>query len=447
MSHHYIQKLLFVSIALACSTTTLHAAGFALANQSGSGTGNAYAGVAATADDASVIWFNPAGMTELPAGTHTAIAGHIIAPKAKFTNNGSTNPPALGTKIAGKNDDGGKTGFIPNAYLVKGKGQKWRFGVGINAPFGLGTKYDEDWVGRYHTLESNIQTINFNPSIAYKVNDKLSVGAGISVQKMEVELTSAVDSKSSCLGLAARRLIPASACTNLADGTVKVEGDNVETGYNLGLLIKPTNKTRVGASYRSRMQHTLEGNATFNMPTVLKNVPLFKSDSVTAEAGLPASFSLSVAHQINDRLELLGDVTRTRWSSFNKLQVVRNSDNSDVTNLPQNWKDANRYSIGANYQYNNRWKLKAGIAYDETPVPDAVDRSPRTPDTNRTWVSFGANYKPRKNFSVDMGYTHIFTKEAEINNKNNIDATRAHTISGTYDSNVNILSTQLNWSF
>lgn len=442
MGHNYIPKLLILSVALACGSTA-HAAGFALANQSGSGAGNAYAGVSATAEDASVVWFNPAGMTELPVGTHTSIAGHIVAPKAKFTNNASGTTSPLGTRISGKDDDGGNTGVVPNAYLVKGKGQKWRFGVGVNAPFGLGTKYDEDWVGRYHALESNIQTINFNPSVAYKVNEKWSVGAGVSIQTMEVELQSAVDSKTLCLASG----LPASSCVTLPDGKVKVEGDNVKAGYNIGVLVKPTNKTRIGASYRSGMKHKLEGTASFNVPPALSASPLLQGGDVTAEAGLPASFSLSVAHKINQRLELLGDVTHTQWSSFDKLQVKRNNGGADVTNLPQNWKDVNRYSIGANYQYNDRWKLKAGLAYDETPVPDAIHRSPRTPDTNRTWVSLGANYKPRKNMSIDMGYTHIFTKETDINNKNNIDAARAHTLNGTYDSNVNILSAQLNWSF
>lgn len=410
------------AFVLSALSATVQAAGFALANQSGSGTGNAYAGVNATAEDASVVWYNPAAMTELPAGTHTAIAGHIVAPKAKFTNNGSTTP--LGGVLTGKDDDGGNTGVIPNAYLVKGKGNKWRFGVGINAPFGLGTKYDDDWVGRYHSLESNIQTINFNPSVAYKVNDGFSVGAGISIQKMEVELKSALDL--SALGR--------------SDGKINIEGDNVETGYNLGVLLKPTAKTRIGASYRSSMKHKLEGDATFS------NVPPLASlanGEVTAEAKLPAHFSLSVAHQINNRLELLADVTRTRWSSFNKLQVIRTSNNTDITNLPQNWKDASRYSLGANYQYNERLKLKAGIAYDETPVPNAEFRSPRTPDSNRTWLSFGANYKPRKNFSVDVGYTHIFTKKTPIENK----SSRNHVLKGEYDSSVDIISTQLNWTF
>ncbi|WP_020558500.1 OmpP1/FadL family transporter [Thiofilum flexile] len=430
------------AFVLSTLSFTVHAAGFALANQSGSGAGNAYAGGAAAAEDASVVWYNPAAMTELPAGTHASIAGHVVAPKAQFTNNGSLNPPGLGTKITGDNDDGGKVGVVPNAYLVKGKGQKWRFGVGLNAPFGLGTKYDENWVGRYHALESDIQTINFNPSLAYKVNDRFSVGAGVSVQQMKVELQSAVDSRSLCL---AARITP-SVCATLPDGKVKVEGDNVRAGYNVGVLFKPSEKTRIGASYRSRMKQNLEGTAEFNVPPALSASPLLAGGDVTALADLPAHFSLSVAHKINQRLELLGDVTRTRWSSFKTLQVTRTS-GSDVTNLPQNWKDVNRYSIGTNYQYNDRWKLKAGIAYDETPVPDAEHRSPRTPDGNRTWLSFGANYKPRKNFSVDMGYTHIFVKDTPINNKNNIDATRAHTLIGSYDSSVDIISAQFNWSF
>ena len=401
-------------VAVLCGlNTSVHAAGFALANQAGSGTGNAFAGNTAVVEDASIAWLNPAGMTELKSDTHISTSAHLVMPKAQFTNDGSTLPGA-GTA------DGGKNGVVPGVYVVRRLNDKMSAGLSVNAPFGLGTEYSDNWVGRAHALESTIKTLNINPSIAYKVNDQLSVGAGISAQSMEVELKSVVN--------------PAIGATATIAGK-----DDVSVGGNAGLLYKPTEKTRIGLHYRSGIDHKLKGTVKSDLALPVLNT------NVTADANLPAHMSLSVGHKVNDKLEVMGDVTRTKWSSYERIKVIR-ADGSVLTDDYQGWKDANRYAIGANYQYSERLKLRGGIALDESPVPNAQLRSPRTPDNDRTWVAVGANYKVKKNFDVDVAYTHISTKSTPIENTKTIGANN-FLLKGNYDSKVDVVGVQLNWAF
>lgn len=404
---------ILVAAVLCGLNASVHAAGFALANQAGSGTGNAFAGNTAVVEDASIAWLNPAGMTELKSDTHISTSAHLVMPKAQFTNDGSTLPGA-GTA------DGGKNGVVPGVYVVHRLNDKMSAGLSVNVPFGLGTEYSDNWVGRAHALESTIKTLNINPSIAYKVNDQLSVGAGISAQSMEVKLKSVAN--------------PAIGATATIAGK-----DDVSVGGNVGLLYKPTEKTQIGLHYRSGIDHKLKGTVKFDSPLTALN------DNVTADADLPAHASLSVGHKVNDKLEVMGDVTRTKWSSYERIRVVK-SNGVDLSNEYQGWKDANRYAIGANYQYSERLKLRGGIALDESPVPNAQLRSPRTPDNDRTWVAVGANYKVKKNFDVDVAYTHISTKSTPIENTKTIGANN-FLLKGNYDSKVDVVGVQLNWAF
>ncbi|WP_287604769.1 porin [Thiothrix sp.] len=429
---------ILVAAVLCGLNTSVHAAGFALANQAGSGTGNAFAGSSVMAEDASITWFNPAAMTELESGTHISTSVHVVMPEAKFTNAGSRLPATLGGgAITGKNDDGGHAGIVPGAYAVRSLNDKVSVGLSVNAPFGLGTKYDDDWVGRYHSTESNIKTINVNPSIAYKVNDQLSIGAGASVQELDVELKRAVHSVAACLAGGG-----GAACAGLPDGKVDIVGKDVSVGFNAGLLYKPSKKTKVGVSYRSGIKHDLEGNVKFAMPALLAANPSFSNGDITAAANLPASMSVSVGHKVSDKVEVMGDITRTKWSSFDRIKIDRTT-GTNLTNDYQGWEDSTRYSIGASYQYNDRLKLRGGIARDGTPIPNAQLRSPRTPDNDRTWVALGANYKIKKNLDMDVAYTHISTKTTPIENLNSSN----YLLQGNYDSKVDVVGVQLNWAF
>lgn len=177
------QVSLAVSCALATFTGLAQASGFALIEQNASGLGNAYAGAAAVAEDASTIYFNPAGLTRLP-GRQFVGALHVIMPSADFSNRAST--PAFSTTALagpfaqnGSGGNGGETALVPNFYLSWQLDPKLFLGVGVNAPFGMMTDYDANWMGRFHALKSAIETVNINPTVAYKVNDRFSFGVGL----------------------------------------------------------------------------------------------------------------------------------------------------------------------------------------------------------------------------------------------------------------------------
>src|SRR3569832_754440 len=396
-----IAALAAVTLTFLTMSTVVRAAGFALMEQSASGQGSAFAGAAALTEDATDIYFNPAGMTQLSGG-QAVIGANIIDLNAAFTTRGySFSSAAGGGALTGVDDDGGKTVVVPSAYFSSALNERWSLGIGINAPFGLETEYADTWVGRYHGIKSELTTINVNPSLAYKVNNQLSLGAGINAQYIDATLTSAVDFGA---------LIGA---PGTLDGKAGITGDDISYGYNLGVLYAVTPTSHLGLSYRSSIQHTLSGTADFNVPAPLVGAPfgpltigtnVFADTSASTRVKVPAILSLSYDHRLNDRLDLLADLTRTGW------------------------------------------KLRAGLAYDQSPVPNAVRRTPRVPDNDRTWLSIGAGGTLTRSLRLDVAYTHIFVKDTSIQNtfESSVPQLR-HTLSGSYDSSVDIVSAQLVW--
>jgi long-chain fatty acid transport protein len=419
---------------LLSSVGNAHAAGYALVEQSASGIGNAFAGAAATAEDASTIFFNPAGMTYLP-DNQLVVAGHAIRSSVEFRDNGSHLSPQTGG-LATKGGDGGDAGdwaYLPNVYFTQAVHPKIKLGIGVNAPFGLKTNYDNGWVGRYQALKSELKTINLNPSIAYKVNDWLSLGVGFSAMWAQAELTNAVD-----FGTLLR--VPQG-----VDGQAQLKGDNWSWGWNLGAMFQVTEATRVGLAYRSQVHQNLEGNVTFSgVPRPL--AALFYSGPVTARLATPDSVSGSVFHQLNKQWDIMADLTWTHWSTFHDLTPLRIS-GIPLSSTAEHWDDAFRASLGASFHYNENLKLRTGFAYDQSPVPSAY-RTPRIPDSDRFWLSIGANYKLTPWSSLDFGYTHIFVANSSINKITDVSVPALRdTLAGSYTSNINILSVQFTHTF
>jgi long-chain fatty acid transport protein len=398
---------LAVCSALAAGSMPAWAGGFAIGTQSGSGTGNAFAGGAAAADDASVAWFNPAAMTALPSGMHVTGALHVINTSFKFNNGGS----AATLPGVGDGGDGGGWAFIPNGFFVMDLAPSLRLGVALNVPFGLKTEYDAGWRGQLTALKSDIKTININPSVAYKINNMFSVGGGVSVQRIEAELT------------------------NFAGGAgiSKLKADDIGYGYNLGVTFQPTNSTRIGVHYRSSIKYKLEGDATFTVATAL-NGP------VTADLTTPASASVSAFQQVGPAVELMADLTWTQWSKLQQLAVFRTS-GAPLTTLQFQWDDTWRFGVGANYKLNNQTKLRFGLAFDQTPTND-THRSARLPDQDRTWLAFGVQFKPSAQGTLEVGYAHEFVRNASVNN-----ATAAGNLVGTFKNRADILSLQYSHKF
>jgi long-chain fatty acid transport protein len=241
-----------LAVGIAGASTISQAGSFGLIEQSASGQGSAYAGASAIAEDASTIYFNPAGMTRL-SGSQVVVAGHIIAAEADYTDSGSTG-------VTGPNSKTDEVGFVPNFYYSTALDNDVFVGVGVNVPFGLATEYDDGWIGRYHALRSEITTININPSIAWNVTDKVSVGFGLSIQYLELELTNALNSEALCGGCG----------ITSGDGSAKLEGDSTEIGWNTGILIDVGDKSRIGLAYRSAIKHEVSGDASYTVDPVVR---------------------------------------------------------------------------------------------------------------------------------------------------------------------------------
>lgn len=455
------RRLLTAGILTAC-TSSVMAAGFALIEQSASQQGLAFAGGAALADDASTVFFNPAGMTRLP--RQFIAAAHVVAPSAEFSGGGTTAPAVLGisstnaTITGGDGGDAGQVGVVPNLYYVAPLSQALYFGLGINAPFGLATDYSESWVGRYHAIESEVRTVNFNPSLAYKVNKDFSIGVGFSVQYIDAKLTQAIDQGSTCIVQAAANPLvgPAAAEAFCAgnglvpqgsDAFAKVVGDDWSLGYNFGFLFEPAAGTRIGFAYRSKVRHQLQGDARFRNAspffTVGSNV--FVNSNVEAGVDLPNSASLSLYQDINRQWAVMGDITWTGWRSFDELRIkFDDSDSSQPDSVTdESWNNSMRYALGVRYKPDSTWTFRAGAAFDRTPIPDASHRTPRIPGEDRTWVSIGLGFRASRALSFDVGYSHLFVfDDPKINNTTSTGGN----LSGDYDASVDIVSAQVVWN-
>lgn len=384
-----------VTGALLAMSGSAVASGFALVEQSASVLGNAFAGGAAVAEDASTVFFNPAGMSRLR-GKQIVVVVHAIKPSLKFTD---SNGVASG-------GDAGSTAIVPNGYFSMEAKPGLKVGLAVNVPFGLQTEYDPNWVGRNQAIKSKIETVNVNPSVAYQVNDALSIGGGLDYQHISGEL-------SNSLGV---------------PGTAVVKGSDNAWGYNLGALYQLNSSTRIGMAYRSAIGFTLSGTVA--------SAPL--NGPVTLDVKVPDTFSMSVHHQMSDHYAVMADVSFTGWSSFKQVNVVDSSGASLPGNpIVENWKDTVRVSVGATHRYNEKWLVRTGLAYDQAPVSDAY-RTPRIPDNNRTWIALGGQYKTSAASAIDFGYAHLFVKDSSIN---------SGAVVGTYKNKVDILSAQYTYNF
>ena len=434
----------------------VYSAGFAIIEQSVSGLGNAFAGGSASTNDASAMYYNPASMMQLE-GKPLNFGLHAISPSIKFTNNDSTRGIG-GFSTGGNGGDAGVTGVVPNFYFVMDVDENTKFGIGINAPFGLATSYENDWVGRYQSVDSEIQTVNINPSLAFNMTPSLSFGLGFSLQYINAELTNAVDLGTVCFGMAADADIPVSAADCVtggltpgdvgSDGYAKVSGDSWSMGYNLGFLYALDQNTNISVAYRSKVKQSLGGDADFTLSEGAQGIDVmnlvFADTGVSANVTLPETASFSGSHKISDKWKIMADVTFTKWSRFSELVLEFDNPNKPKTVEENRWEDSMRFSVGADWIVIPVLTLRTGLAYDEGASQDKVYRSPRVPDSDRTWLALGLTYRITQKASLDAGYAHLFLSNSDIERTN---SGTGDTLIGSYESSVDILSAAFNWVF
>ncbi len=437
------------------------AAGFAIIEHGAQGQGDAFASGGATAEDAASMWFNPATLSKL--GSQMAAASHLIRPSFEFTDSGSVQVVGAATvpllPTASTVEDGGVMALVPNFYYTRKLNDRINFGLAVNAPFGLSTAYDSGWKGRYQAVDSRITTFNVNPAISYKVNNNLTFGAGVSANYIDARLTNVVDFTAVCLKKAGAA---AAFCTGAAtgpgqganDGFAENKASDLSFGFNFGALYEINNDTRVSVAYRSKINHKLDGKARFSVPTVINTVAgvdaalraSFADTGIEIGASLPDSFSLSAYHRMTPKLAVLGDATWTGWSEVPELRIIFDAPTTLGTGFSVEdlgWQDTWRLSMGLHYYHNSRLTLRTGVAYDESPTPNAVLRTARLPDNDRIWLSLGASYKINNKMSADVGFSHLFISDTRISRT----GSSSNILNGVYESNANILSAQFNYQF
>jgi len=406
-------------------SSTGYASGFALIEQSASGQGLSYAGAAASTEDASVMWFNPAGIAVLP-GSQAVLAAHRIDPSAKFSNNGSYLA-VPGNSISGQGDDGATVGVVPNLYWKRAYGP-YHVGFGLNVPFGQHISYKEDWVGRYHATETNLKTYQFNPTLSRKLSKTLALGLGLNAQSVNLEMQQKVN----------QAALTSGAVT--ADGNATIKADSWGYGYNLGMLFTPNADFKMGIAYRSNIKHSASGTVKYDVHAALSGA--LKDGGISSDVVMPASAIISLSQKLSQQLTLLGGVTWTKWSDYKELVIQYDSGQADA-NTRQDFMDVWRYSLGAIYQLNPSWKFRTGVALDRTPVQNATNRSPRTPDSDRNWLSVGVGYQINTYMNVDVGYSHLFAEKSPVN----YTTDDKQYLVGDYDASVDIFSAQLVWKY
>ena len=408
------------------------ASGFGISGKSVSSLGHALSGTTVMAEDASVVYNNPAAMRSLD-GQHLSALLHVIPADIHFDDDGST--------VSGESSEQvDKIHLIPSLYYVNTLDDGLSFGLGIYSPFGLGVEYDDNWVGRYHSTSSTLRTINISPAIALSASDKLNIGVGVDFQYATAELKKAVDFGTICYALAA----PAT-CAGQGlfpeqnDGNNTLTGSSWATGYSLGLTYDLSATTRLGMSYHSSTRHDFNGDSEFDgVPAAFTGT--FSDSSANLTLTFPESLSLGIRHSISPRLDVMADFTRTRWSRYDQLVVE--FDNGLPTAVEENgWHDSNRYSLGMNYLWQEGWLVRAGISYDQTPIPDAEHRSPRVPDSDKLSLGLGSRVALNDRLDLDLAVFHTLPAKADINNT---DST-GHTLEGSYEVQTTYLSVQMNW--
>ncbi len=394
------------------------AAGFMLREQSSEYLGDAYAGSAAKAQSPATIWYNPAGMTLLDGNQ---IAGSLtwIAPKSRFEGNGFYTGQTIGDVI----DDAA----IGSTFAMYSFSKDLKFGLAVTAPFGLRSVYPSMWgnlgpypIGSYHGVTAAVTNINVNPNIAYRVNQNLSIGGGIQVAWTQADLSLLTPNPPAGLGLA------------------RIKIDDTGVGWNVGALWEFSPTTRVGAAYRSAIRNGLEGDMTS-----LTYGSLIPSMRVHADLTLPGTATFSFYHEIDDKWAVMADAQWTNWASLKDLTVY-NSANAVLESFDYSWRDTWFFSVGVDYKWTKGHTLHFGAAYDMGAVKDVAHREVLVPDSDRYWLATGYTWEMNDHLRWNLAYAHLFSPSADLNT-----TAQKHlpTLTGSYDSSVDMISTSFVYKF
>ncbi|TCT03472.1 OmpP1/FadL family transporter [Aquabacter spiritensis] len=419
-----LPSLLLASAALPGLVGEAQAGGFGLREQSSYYQGMSFAGNAAGGAGLASMYWNPAAVSFVPG---MQVEGNIsyIAPHASIDIVSARGP--LGTNLGplgvGNIVD---NGAIPTGYATYAW-DRVAVGLSLNAPFGLVTDAPCNWAGRYYGCYNRIFDLNVGAQVAFKVTDWLTLGAGVNANYIDARLTNA-----QMLG----------GPPTYPQGSAAVNGSDMGYGFSLGALFTLMPGTTLGVGYRSFIDQTLDGLTTLDNAAGITVATL----ATNADLTLPDQITASLRSQIDPRWTLLGTVEWTNWSTVQQLVIQPVKSTPSVLNLQ--WNDGWFFSGGVEYQWDPQLTLRAGIAYEISPINDE-HRSPRLPDSDRFWVSAGLTYAWTPHLSLDLAYTHIFGQDGNItlSPADPANATRGSLAATVSDAYVDIISVGVRYRF
>jgi long-chain fatty acid transport protein len=443
-----------VLLVLLFTASASFAAGFRLPEAGAKAMGMGFA-FTAQADDPSAIYFNPAGLTQLKGQNVMVGVTYVRENGAEFTG---TTPLTLntGTGLFDSKSETQKTlnFYIPNAYYTRTTNSgNVSYGVGIFSPFGLGQEYNDKTTSifRDQVTKVDIMTIVVNPTIAFKFNEVLSVGAGIDFMYGKAKLDQT--------GVVRVGLTPPLDQLNIFQ--LDLDGDGTAWGYNFGLLLKPTENLKIGANYRSPFKLKIK-DADVNVGNINSTVgwvqpggftaaQVFGGTSFDTKAGttinMPATFALGASCTMG-KLTVNADADWTFWSTFQSLDIDFQNNTGLLPDVsrPERWKDVVAFRIGGEYRVTDPLALRLGFVYDPSPVP-AETLSPLLPDSNRLLYTAGAGYKVGA-WTIDLAYMYVDKKDRTVNNQVNLSFPRTGSgFNGTWTGDAHLVSLDVGYKF
>ncbi|GAA0834495.1 MULTISPECIES: OmpP1/FadL family transporter [Marinomonas] len=435
-------KVSLVTLSVAAASSA-YSAGFSLGDQSATASGSALSTAAASSEDISFSYWNPALFLNAKKNTFY-VSGAYIMPKMDVSNIEATDATPTAGGFPGPQDISGSSTnadsvnntIVPSLYYAMPLSDDTVAGFSINAPFGLSGDYGDDWAGKFHATETGLQDIALSFSLAHRVNDWFSAGASVQVHKAEVTLNSQVGF---------------TAGAGAYEGSGEIEADDIGYGYSLGVLFTPLKGTRVGVGYRSKIDFDFEGDvkykdvASLNQVLQANNYTLVNtgvSDSLT----FPDVLTISLEQALTPKLKLGLSVIRTGWSSMDDGLNIDFDSNQPNSKLTFGFEDQWMYSAGLTYDYSKKLTLRTGIARDNSPVTDEY-RSARTPDGDRTWYSMGGTYHFSETSSATFAYTYVDIEDVSVDRTDLDEDSARGTYSADYSSSASVISLAYNMSF
>ncbi len=380
-----VHKLLATTFAFGLMSLSAHAGGFGIHEQSAEFQGSSFAGVAAGGYGLSSMFWNPATVTRF-SGLKSDYNAALIVPYSRAREQLAADGGSAASKgYSGDSGNIGKAAVVPASYTSLQLTDTLWAGLSVNAPFGMKTENDPNSLGALYGYKSEIVTINISPTLGLKLNDMFSIAAGLQINYMEGDLSTASNGAL----------------------TSRVKGDDWGLGFTLGLHFTPVEGTEIGIGYRSRIKHKLKGSLTRIVTTP---APTYVTLPATVDHTLPDMATFSIRHRLTNEFTLMGTVEWTNWSLLREFRVVTSAGSRAEA---YNWNDGWLFSLGGEYAVNDTLTLRAGYAFEKSPVPDST-RGVRVPDNDRHWLSAGLTYMPNDWLKLHAAYTHIFVKDGDV---------------------------------